>query len=154
MNSKIINNIILFFLIFSSCTENQKTSQSETNSKLYYDFPVSTTNEIERLIKGKDIIGASINYDFNVSETLLLIYFNPKIGPIKLFDNSVYYPIALLNGDRFIKTKSLNIPIYSNEDIQFIKQVSDMFLRINSHRCIIITLNEKGYVLNSGTMGS
>lgn len=154
MHSKIINNILLFFLIFSSCTENQKTSKSETKPVYCYDFPVSTIHQIERLINGKDIIGASINYDFHVSETTIKIYFNPKIGPIKLFDNSTYYRIAPLKGDRFIKTKSLNIPIYSNEDIHFIKQVSEMFLPINSHRYIIVVLNEKGYVLHSGSMGS
>jgi hypothetical protein len=63
------------------------------------------------------------------------------------------YRIKRFKGDRFIKTKSLNIPIYSIEDSQFIKKVSQMFSPIKSHRYIILTLNEKGYVLDSGTMG-
>jgi len=152
MHLKIINNILLI-LICTSCIETHVSSKSKSNTIMYYDFPVSTIHKIESLIKGKDIIGASINYDYHVSKSFLFIYFNSKGGPIKLFDNMEDYRIKRFKGDRFIKTKSLNIPIYSIEDSQFIKKVSQMFSPIKSHRYIILTLNEKGYVLDSGTMG-
>ena len=120
MHLKIINNILLI-LICTSCIETHVSSKSKSNTILYYDFPVSTIHKIESLIKGKDIIGASINYDYHVSKSFLFIYFNSKGGPIKLFDNMEDYRIKRFKGDRFIKTKSLNIPIW------IINECKDLF---------------------------
>jgi hypothetical protein len=119
---------------------------------MYYHFPTSTIKKIDSLIEDRDVIGASINYDYHQDETDIFIFFNKgNDKKLKLFDDS-YEKLEMLKGDRFIKTTSLNIPIFSNEEVMYIDKVGKMFEPINSHQYIILELNSKGFVKFSGIM--
>jgi hypothetical protein len=147
---KTINNIIIIIFVFSSCSDSRK--ESNFSSPMYYHFPTSTIKIIDSLIEDRDVIGASINYDYHQGETDLFIFFNRKNDKeLKLFDDS-YEKLTRFKGDRFIKTKSLNIPIFSNEEVMYIEKVGKMFEPINSQQYIILELNSKGFVKFSGIM--
>jgi hypothetical protein len=119
---------------------------------MYYHFPTPTIKIIDSLIEDRDVIAASINYDYRQDETDLFIFFNRKNDEeLKLFDDSSE-KLERLKGDRFIKTKSLNIPLFSNEEIMYVVKVGKMFEPINSHQYIILELNRKGFVKFSGIM--
>jgi hypothetical protein len=119
---------------------------------MFYHFPTPTIKIIDSLIEDRDVIAASINYDYHQDETDLFIFFNRKNDQeLKLFDDS-YEKLQRLKGDRFIKTKSLNIPVFSNEEIMYVVKVGNMFEPINSHQYIILELNRKGFVKFSGIM--
>lgn len=142
--------MVVMILVFSSCSESRK--ESNFSNPMFYHFPTPTIKIIDSLIEDRDVIAASINYDYHQDETDLFIFFNRKNDQeLKLFDDS-YEKLQRLKGDRFIKTKSLNIPVFSNEEIMYVVKVGNMFEPINSHQYIILELNRKGFVKFSGIM--
>jgi hypothetical protein len=120
MHLKIINNFVvlnfILLLIISSCVD--LSNNSKVNSYHFkYELPKETINIISDSIIGKNNISyITVSSNIDINEVFFAFHYSQK-------KNDIFKINKLTN--RFLVIDSLEIPVFSDEEVVFIKEIGE-----------------------------